>query len=355
MNIDSAKSLWKFDTIAQNEALINELKGALFEYLVAEELSHFDHPPCSCKIAPELSDRLLLYESWLRNHDLGLIVFMPTVAGQVARAIREYLPEHLKEIEVVGKIAGASGQKDLHESDLVVHARNHQGQEQDFFIGLKFCKASSFVNTKSGGGQTFLARYFGVFPESTRYQQEFNADLERAYLMMGQKLYDESGLGAQGYDFKGHFGPEWLEAGYPELPGQLPAKMHESVLQYYQMAIHSLYDKIVRLAKTAPQLFTDSLYPIVGFGARNLIQAIVFVDAKQVEGKKQYSLNNFKIHTQKDVMAEFDDMQMVPLRQEISSFEILLKSWRLQIRMKPMNKFTVPGLKVNCSVKYAAN
>ena len=125
------------------------------------------------------------------------------------------------------------------------------------------------------------------------------------------------------------------------------------VLQYYQIAIQSLYTRMSALSQTAPRFFSDSLYPIVGFGARNLIQAIVFVDSKQAfDGKKQYGLNSFKIHTEEDVVMELSEMQMAPLQQAISSFEIMLKSWRLQIRMKPMNKFTVPGLKVNCSVKY---
>jgi len=347
LNNDSPKSLWKFDTIAQNEALINELKGALFEYLVAESLSTLCRPECRCEIAPDLRNRLLHYESWLRDHDLGLIVFMPEVARRVAREISQHLPEQLKGIEVVGKTAGGSGRRDLQESDVVVHA-----QESDFFIGLKFCKSGSFVNTKSGGAQTFLGRYFAVFSESVKYQQELNAEMERAYLMMGQSLYEEAGL-AQGYDFKGHFGDEWLAAGLPELPGQLVPKMRELVLQYYQCAIQSLYTRTLELAKASPKLFAESLYPILGFGARNLIQAIVFVDSKQGEDKKQYRLNSFKIHTEKDVVAQFGRMQLAPLQKDISSFEILLETWRLQIRMKPMNKFTVPGLKVNCSVKYA--
>ena len=36
---------------------------------------------------------------------------------------------------------------------------------------------------------------------------------------------------------------------------------------------------------------------------------------------------------------------------EKSSFEISLSKILLQIRCKPMNKFTVPGLKINCSIK----
>ena len=261
------------------------------------------------------------------------------------------MPEQLTGIEVVGKIAGGSGQKDLHESDLVVHTQNPQGQTEDFFIGLKLCKTNSFVNTKSGGAQTFLTRYFAAFSEAVKYQQELNSDMERAYHMMGQNLYEETGLVAGGYEFKGYFGPEWLESD-SRVTWTINTRAREWFCNIIN-AIQSLYTRMSALSQTAPRFFSDSLYPIVGFGARNLIQAIVFVDSKQAfDGKKQYGLNSFKIHTEEDVVMELSEMQMAPLQQAISSFEIMLKSWRLQIRMKPMNKFTVPGLKVNCSVKY---
>ncbi len=347
MNLES----WKFDTNAQNEALINEIKGALFEYLVAKGIAGLSGPNCLCEISPDLRNRLLHYESWLRDHDLELIMFLPGVVQQVALAIKTSIPGKVTGVEVVGKLAGGSGQKELHESDLVIHAEK-EGRTEDFFVGLKFCKTNSFVNTKSGGSQTFLARYFDKFAQAAQLQKEFNLEMEHAYLILGQNLYEETGLSAQGYDFEGKFGEEWTNLGAGDLPGQLSPKLNNWVMQYYQSVIQSLYRKMSFLYQSSSQAFAEALYPIMGFGARNLIQVIVFIDYKKDENKKQYSLNSFKIHSNRDLVEELTDMQMGTLQTEISSFEILLKSWRLQIRVKPMNKFTVPGLKVNCSVKF---
>ena len=351
MNLDS----WKFDTNAQNEALINELKGTLFEYLVAESLSRLAGSECICKTAPDLRNRLLHYESWLRDHDLELIKFLPSAALPIAESIKARIPEQLLGVEVIGKIAGGSGQKELHESDLVLHVVRSDGAKEDFFIGLKFCKTNSYVNTKSGGAQTFLSRYFSQFPKVSQLQDEFNFEMERAYLMMGQTLYEETGLAAQRYEFVGNFGDEWSESGMSHLPGQLSPKLNHVVLEYYQRCILSLYEKITVLYKSSPQMFVQSLYPLMGFGARNLIQVIVFVDYKCEVDQKHYGLNSFKIHTEQNVHEELREMSLGTSPLEISSFEILMRSWRLQIRMKPMNKFTVPGLKVNCSVKYPKN
>ena len=48
---------------------------------------------------------------------------------------------------------------------------------------------------------------------------------------------------------------------------------------------------------------------------------------------------------------ELKTLKINGLKKGLSSFEIGLESLTLQIRVKPMNIFTVPAMKVNCSVK----
>ena len=48
---------------------------------------------------------------------------------------------------------------------------------------------------------------------------------------------------------------------------------------------------------------------------------------------------------------ELKSLKINGLKKGLSSFDVCLESLTLQIRVKPMNVFTVPGMKVNCSVK----
>ena len=64
---------------------------------------------------------------------------------------------------------------------------------------------------------------------------------------------------------------------------------------------------------------------------------------------EKYNFDSVDLYTSKRF--ENVDVQFGELKPGISSFEIVFGKTTLQIRVKPMNKFTAPALKVNCSVK----
>ena len=57
--------------------------------------------------------------------------------------------------------------------------------------------------------------------------------------------------------------------------------------------------------------------------------------------------------TREILQQELETLKINELKRGLSSFEIDFESLTLQIRVKPMNIFTVPAMKVNCSVKKA--
>ena len=63
------------------------------------------------------------------------------------------------------------------------------------------------------------------------------------------------------------------------------------------------------------------------------------------------AFDSLEIERGEDLLKAREDLFFHPLKKEVSSFSLGLKDKTLQIRVKPMNKFTVSALKVNCSVK----
>jgi len=81
------KETYLHDSSSQKEALINEFKGNLFEYLVGHSLA------CLAQVESrfiqsfggELRSRLSEYESWLRVHDQELIYALPSLRESVQK------------------------------------------------------------------------------------------------------------------------------------------------------------------------------------------------------------------------------------------------------------------------------
>lgn len=331
------------ETLGQSEALINELKGNLFEYLVAQSLatkfqvlSQFYH-----SFGGELKHRLGEYERWLREHEPELMIRLPQLAIEVVEDIYPKIPvkNEIESVYIVGKTS-ANVDDDIKEADIVLIDK----EKEIYPISLKLCKFGAFVNTKSGGIRSFLEKYFHNFDtineysQVKAYQEEVNKLLDMSFDTMGKELYEQIGE-----NFTGTFDKRWS---YPHLPGQLPEKMSQIVLEHNYRVNEKLHEVFNKLSKLNSELFNDVLKNLAGFGRSDLIQVICFHGAKNSE---KYHLKSVSFNIKNsDHNIAYD---FLPSDNIKSSFELTNGEDILQIRIKPMNVFTSRALKVNCSVK----
>jgi hypothetical protein len=66
---------------------------------------------------------------------------------------------------------------------------------------------------------------------------------------------------------------------------------------------------------------------------------------------QQHRLKSIEIKKFEDLFYPEIDVVIEPLKENMSSFDILIGKTTLQIRVKPMNKFTTASYKINCSIK----
>ena len=315
------------------EALFNEVKGSLFEYLVALKLGQ------SAKI--ELD--------FIQNIDKNYLA----VLGQQDRMIRQFYPEMLSflhqtslqchqhiiekygtdwvSIKLLGKLTNSQLQDDFKETDLLLT----KVTGEQLFLSLKLNKKSSFVNTKSAGVRSFLTHYFPHLPNSQ--QREFSEVIDLEFRAMSDQLHRLHDL-----EYVGNFN-QWVNSGLSELPGDL-AEVDRSVLKkYYAKIALKLHEILGGALADNKEGFVKNLYPLMGFSDARIIQVICFHDFK-AGGKSAVEIHDFNdVLSQDVVIREF---------KETASVEVESRDWVLQIRIKPMNKFTTTAMKVNCAVKF---
>lgn len=324
----------RYGTLAQNEAILNEYKGVLFEFLAAKLLaSHYGILP---SFLETLSGRLggsSEREKYIRRVDGDLFQALPALAQAMFVALENYLPPFCGEIRLVGRRKNLGlGETDL----LLVSGKNHHP------LGLKLGRNGSFINTKSGGIKSFFTRYFGPFPESYALQEEINYVLNEAFSEMAQGLHEMVGL-----EFQGHFDQRWSESGHSELPGQLGPREHGLVMDFYYRLIREVHKGFCRLFETDPSTFGRRLFPLVGLSREDMIQGMCFYG--RTKSQKYFFEKSF-VETTALFVERIGQVSILPLRERRCSFGVSLGDYLLQIRLKPMNKFTTEGLKVNCSL-----
>jgi hypothetical protein len=337
-------------TIGQLEALTNELKGNLFEYLVGLNLSRLYNIEGEfiTSFSGELKDRLLEYERLLRRGNPQLLRDLMMLAQSTAKEIRHLDSDNktMVNIEIIGKLhGGRSSRADVGEADLLLIRM----QERFTPISIKLAKVGSFVNTKSGGVNSFISRYFSHCQDVTKWQESLASELERSFFVMGSKLYELVGL-----EFTGEFGPEWEEHGLSHLPGQLDRELRLPIFQHYHNVISIIYGAFANFMSTSRQSMEIALLPLLGIGAAaELTQVSCYYKkiSKGSDSKSGISLSQVTSYNRSLMVEQLKEVKLMPLKEEVSSFELQLPDYILQIRVKPMNSFTAMGLKVNCSVK----
>ncbi len=299
----------------QREAYLNVYKGSLLEFLVAGEFARrFGiYSDFIRSLSSDLLNQLKAYELAIRNSDKKLL----DALGKFSKSIADHI---LLELQL-GK---------LNKVILTAHEKNHS--EADFLlvtetktlpISLKLCKKSSFVNTKSAGARSFFSNYFKNEESQSRFNQLIDLEFEK----FARKMHEE-------YDLKYNQGFKNWPLDLEELPGQLVGRSREIYLSYLHKIGTHLYNEF-SLLKTD----YDSL---IGFGSEDILQVICLH-----KGTETYEFEDLYIHKREKQKWVLED-----LNTHSASFHLHSKKRTLQIRCKPMNKFTVPSFKINCAVKY---
>jgi hypothetical protein len=312
----------------KKEALFNEVKGSLFEYLMARRFSQL--------AGEELKFLQTLDANYLH------------VLSQQDRMIRQFYPEMLTFLNQVSELSVNELIKFLGEvpRNPVLRGKFETVDEADLMLdssrgiiplSLKLNKKNSYVNTKSGGIKSFFDHYFSFIAPET--QQNFNRFVDQEFGRMSHELHTLNDM-----EFSGHY-TDWVKAGKSELPGELDPD-ERKILKTFYARIATEIHRILTLAKqTHSQDFFASLPALLGFSTPEILQLVCFHDFKS-SGPASVS-----IHPYSEVEKWLKEAYLAPFSQT-SSVEIHLGSWSLQIRVKPMNKFTTTAIKINCSVRF---
>ncbi len=327
----------------QIESLLNECKGNLFEFLVAQLLSRrFKKEDVFLLNLPkDFRGRLQFYEETIRQFDSDLLKNLPLLAHDVAQRLEDYPlfknKSHFS-FTVIGKMVATNDNELWNETDIVAIEEKSDGSTKKHFISLKLTKDHSYTNTKSAGIKSFIEKYFSGFNEAALLQKKLNLEVDESFHMMGHKLYSMIDQ-----EFKGNFDSRWSDH-YTELPGELPVDMKEVVHANYFRVGLKVREFLGELYNIDPEKFYHSLHALCGFGNPDIIQVHCFhhnalLKDIQIKGHSDFFSNDYR------------EIVMKEPSLGAGSFDILFKKIVLQIRVKPMNKFTTAAYKINCSIK----
>jgi len=329
----------------QKEAILNECKGNLFEFLVTQGLAIRSslEGPFLLNLPLEFKTKLSSYEELIRTREPKLLVKLPILATATVQHIWDNL--ELSKLQfaqwnVIGKMVATNDNEFWNETDIVGTYHDQAGESKKIALSLKLSKDHSYTNTKSAGVKSFIAKYFESFGSSlvNQMQQELNAEVDESFLMMGHRLYRMVDL-----EFNGAFNSAWSDR-YSELPGELSPEMRQVVHENYHRVALKLSSLLEKLKMADKKLFFESLYALCGFGHTEIIQVNCF--------HKDYELKDITIKSFNDFFKKSNnECTLCPLKDLASSVDVIFGDVVLQLRVKPMNKFTTAAYKINCSIK----
>lgn len=312
----------------KKEALFNEVKGSLFEYLVAKKLASLSSSELAFHKSLDQNYLAVLAQQdrMVRQFYPEMTSFLNEVSGLTADKLTSYFGEAPKDLKLMGKFSNSPDEADLHLTT-----------SQGFIpVSLKLNKRNAFVNTKSGGIKSFFSQYFSFLP--TDRQITFNQLVDLEFSRMAAELHALHEL-----DYPGNFSL-WIKSGLSELPGELGEKDRLVLKAYYARISLAMHEILSIAFKQDKQLFSQSLCPLMGFGRSEILQVICFHDFK---GQAPAVI---EVHPFSELSKHLSSSSIMPVA-GTSSVEIGIGTWTLQIRVKPMNKFTTTAIKINCSIK----
>ena len=310
-------------------ALLNDLKGALFEFKVAHFLSQHWHLEAEFlnSISKKFQSLLAEQERILRVHYPEQLPIIMTHALALSELIIKNEQNKVSKIHLIGELQDQRSEGDV----------SYEVAGKMKWISLKLTKSKSFINTKSGGVKSFIIEYFQVFKTAKIDQEEFNNMIVEEFKMLSFKMEQSLGLETSS-DFS-----SLKKQGSSQLPGELSGQSRVLLLEFIKKLKNHLRKILKSYHDQNPKLFNSCLQVIMGFSNHDQLLGLSMIS----------SMNNVNSR-----LIAFDEClkQMSSLvwsnTKNYTSFQLDLKEWKLQIRIKPMNKFTSPSYKVNCSVKF---
>ena len=317
------------------EALLNEYKGNMFEFLVGHEFSKaFNLEQLYLdKTIQNIGSILEQQESFLRNYYPDLLIDLPLWAKELTKSFTEqYKLLGVTDINLVGKSLAAAGDDSFNEADLLIHT-----QDCILPLSIKLAKYGSYVNTKSAGAKSFLLKHFSPFlTDIPNLQVDFNKYWESEFDILAMQMHHEAGI-----EYLGGF-TNWINEGLPTLPGELAPQFKTYLLSYYKRVNLKLYTILNELYLKDPDVFLASLWGLKGLSNSELIQVISFHRSHLKTKDGINIMINSKSQKQKYLEFKMNE----------TNSEFVFEDSKLQLRLKPMNKFTSKSYKINCSVKY---
>ena len=337
-----------FSNNSQKEAILNECKGNLFEFLVGRGLSKRSlcEDQFLLNLPTEFKDRLLEYEELIRLQEPKLLIELPNLAEKTVDSLwKKFERDNIQfsKWSVIGKMVATNDSDLWHETDLVGSIMTVSGQDKHLPLSLKLSKDHSFTNTKSAGVKSFLTKYFNKFNNNSpglleKMQKQLNAEVDESFLQMGHKLYSMNDL-----EWSGRFDGKWSDS-FSELPGELTEEMQEIIYINYNRIALKLHECLSMLQKENSTLFYNSLAALCGYSDPDIIQINCF--------HHDYVFSEVTIKSLGELFsADPDQCELKSLKKMSASIDINIGNVDLQIRVKPMNKFTTAAYKINCSTK----
>jgi len=322
---------------SRKEALLNEYKGNLFEFLVSKEISHlfsFEVQFLS-QFDQKAFETLTQQEDFIRNFFPEYLEFLPMSAKYCAQKLINVLDVNsCQGVEVVGKMqASKSNQETYSEVDLILKCKS------DINCSLKLSRQSSFVNTKSAGIKSFFEKYF-QYKDISNIQAGFTFDWNLEYEIFARNLHKAIDL-----EYTQLF-ENWQQNRSEVLPGELNQDLKLILYDFYEKMNEKLSKILQELYHRDKDQFKKSLMPLIGFSKSNIVQVCLFYTKKQ----QSLTCKEIQVHAWDDVLKALDSELIFKVNK--TNIEICSMGLTIQIRMKPMNTFIQKGYKVNCSVKF---
>lgn len=326
--------------LKREEALLNEYKGNLFEFLVGSSLARLvgNELQFLKELSPSMQQMLGHQESFLRKFHPELLNELPVLAlGMATEIISHFTLRPSFQVLLVGKSLAATSNSEFGEADIILI-----GEDQKYPISLKLSKSHAYVNTKSAGIRTVLSKYFEC-KLARELQDELNHFCDIEFEGLARQMHEEAGI-----EFTDGF-KNWEKLGLEQLPGQLEPRFRSLLLAYYEKANTKLFQSFMTLSNKHELSFKKGLYSLLGFSSSQIIQATAQYNAHTKAKTGAIVGHGYIIETPPKIIKGY--FLENRFKQNSTNFEICLPEKSLQIRIKPMNKFTSKAFKINCSVR----
>ena len=311
-------------TLNEN-ALVNELKGILFEYLVASKIAanYKIQTKFNSDLCHVFKRRLQQYQLTLLKMDSNLYDRIFLYADQTCqKIINELSLEKVVSVYLMGK----DHEEKVGESDIILKT-----ESGDINISLKLLKKSAFINTKSAGVNSFLKKYF----DSEELQEKVNQNYLQIFDEFSLKIASKAGV-----ELKHNLSETWKENNLPDRPGILSEEFKPILFQYYGQVKNEILRSVIEVQNKSSKTFNDGLSSLIGFSKSDIIKVVFEYEKNKLGNCNIFKLPKSKLNPE------------IVKTESNTSFLVRCEKILVQFRVKPMNKFTVPGIKLNISVRH---